>query len=144
MLIVVGANLAVAVTVGIALRAEGETVSGGTGGGVGDGDEGDDCANDDGGFSGATSADQRVALVVVRFHANGGEGQVGAVDGHDGRLGEAGAGIDILDGGVDRDDRRDQKEEEVDLGLSVVWAKFGVRVRTVMAAWFMPHPLFAK
>jgi hypothetical protein len=50
-------------------------------------------------------------LVVVGFHADGGEGQVGAVDGYDGGLGEAGAGVDVLNCGVDGDDGGDEEED---------------------------------
>lgn len=143
-LVVIGADLRVAIAVGIALRAEGQAIGGGTGGGVGDGDEGDDGADDDGGLAGAACADQWVALVVVGLHADSGEGQVGAVDGDDGGLGETGAGVDILDGGVDRDDGGGEQEQEVDLRCQSQVVMVNVIVRTVMAAWFMPHPLLAK
>jgi hypothetical protein len=82
-LVVFGAHLRIAVTVRVALRAESETVGGGTGRSVGDGHEGDDGTDDDGGFPSAACANERVALVVVRLHAHGGESQVGAVNGHD-------------------------------------------------------------
>jgi hypothetical protein len=92
--------------------------------------------------------------VVVGLHADSGEGQVGAVDGDDGGLGETSAGVDVLDGGVDGDDGCDEQEQEVDLDVSVagymsvrptrVSGQHEFKVRTVMAAWFMPHPLLAK
>jgi len=143
-LVVIGADLRIAVAVGVALRAESQAVGSGAGRGVGDGNEGDDGADDDGGLAGAACADQRVALVVIGLHADGGEGQVGAVDGDDGGLGETSAGVDILNGGVDRDDGCDEEEQEIDLYMSVTGLDVSVKVRTVMAAWFIPHPLLAK
>jgi hypothetical protein len=50
-------------------------------------------------------------LVVVGFHTDGGEGQVGAVDGDDGGLGETRLGVDILDGGVNGGDGGDEEED---------------------------------
>jgi hypothetical protein len=111
MLVIVCSDSRISVAVRVALGAEGEAVSGGAGGGVCDGYESDDCTDDDGCFAGAAGADERVALVVVGFHADGGEGQVGAVDGDDGGLGEARAGVDVLDGGVDGGDGGDEEED---------------------------------
>jgi hypothetical protein len=59
-------------------------------------------------------------------------------------LSEAGAGVDVLDGGVDRDDGRDEEEKEIDLCMSVTHLASKVDMHTVIAAWFMPHPLLAK
>lgn len=92
------------------MRAEGEAVGRGACGSVGDGHESHNGADDDGSLAGAACADERVALVVVGLHAYRGEGQVGAVDCDDGRLGEAGTRIDILDGGVDRYNGCDEEE----------------------------------
>lgn len=83
-LVVFGAHLRISITVRVALRAESKTVGGGTGRCVGDGDEGNNGTDDDGGLPSAACANERVALVVVRLHAHGGESQVGAVNGHDG------------------------------------------------------------
>lgn len=98
MLGVVGADFAVGVA---RVAAEGDPLGGGAGCGVSNGEHGEDGAEDGGGGAGTASADQRVAVVVVGFHAHGGHGEIGAVDGDDGRLGEAGLGVVFLDGGVD-------------------------------------------
>lgn len=68
---------------------------------VGDCEHSNDGADDDGSRTSAASADQRVALVVVGFHGDGGHGQVGAVDGYHGGLGEPGLRVVFLDCGVD-------------------------------------------
>jgi hypothetical protein len=109
--VVIATNRRVAVAVRVTLGAEGEAVCGGAGGCVCDGNESDDCADDDGCFAGAARADERVALVVVGFHTDGGEGQVGAVDGDDGGLGETRLGVDILDGRVNGGDGGDEEED---------------------------------
>ena len=64
-----------------ALGAERNALGCGSGGGVGDCEHGDDGANDDGCGSGAFCADQGIAVAVVGFHADGGHGEVGAIDG---------------------------------------------------------------
>lgn len=84
-----------------ALGAEGDALRGGAGGGVGDGEHGDDGADDNGDGAGATRADQRVAVLIVWFHGYGGHGEVGAVDGDHGGLGESSLRVEFLDGGVD-------------------------------------------
>ena len=95
---VVGADFAVRVA---RVAAERDPLRGGAGGGVGDGEHGEHRTEDDGGGAGAAGPDQRVAVVVVGLHAHGGHGEVGAVDGDDGGLGEAGLGVVFLDGRVD-------------------------------------------
>ncbi len=67
-----------------AVGAERDALRRCSGGGVGDCEHGDDGADDDGGGSGALCADQGVAVAVVGFHADGGHGEVGAVDGDHG------------------------------------------------------------
>lgn len=115
MFVVVATDLGVAIAVRVSLSTEGEAVGCGTGGSIGDGHKGDDCADDDGGFAGAAGADERVALVVVGFHADCGHGEVGAVYCYDGGLGQAGAGVYVLDGGVDGDYGGDEEHKEIDL-----------------------------
>lgn len=53
-------------------------------GGIGDGEHSDDGADDDRSCAGAASADQGIALLVIRLHADSGHGEVGAVDGDHG------------------------------------------------------------
>lgn len=67
-----------------ALGAEGDALRCGTRGGVGDCEHGDDGTDDDRGGPGAFGADQGVAVAVIGFHADGGHGEVGAVDGDHG------------------------------------------------------------
>lgn len=76
---------------------------------------GDDGAYDYGCGAGgaAAAADQRVAGSFVGFHADGGHGQVGAVDGDHGGLGEAGFRVVFLDGGVDAYEGDYQEDNEV-------------------------------
>ena len=143
-LVVFGTHLRVAIAVAVALRAEGKAVCCGAGGRVCDGDKGYYGADDDGGLAGAACADEWVALVVVGLHAHSGECQVGAVDGYDGGLGKACAGVDVLNSRVDRYDGCDEEEKKVDLSMSVTGLTSKAEMHTVMAAWFMPHPLLAK
>ena len=96
------------------LAAEGDALGSGAGGGVGDCKHGDDGADDDGGGAGAASADEWVAVLVVGFHGDGGHGEVGAVDGYHGGLGEAGLRVVFLDCGVDGDGGDDEEDDEVD------------------------------
>lgn len=114
-LVVVGANLGIPVAVGVALSAEREAVSCGTCSCVCDCDEGDDGTNDDGGFTCTASTNEWIALVVVRFHAHSGKGEVRAVDCDDGGLSQTSAGVDVLNGRVDGDDRRYEEKNQVDL-----------------------------
>ena len=87
-------------------RGEREALGRGAGGGVGDRQHGDDGAEDDGRGAGSGVGVYQgvVAALVVRFHGHGGEGEVGAVDGYDGGLSEARAGVEFLDRGVDGDE----------------------------------------
>ena len=73
----------------------------GTGGCVCDCEHGDDCADDNGCGAGASGADKRVAVVVIRLHADGGHGEVCAVDGYHSSLGEPGLRVVFLNGRVD-------------------------------------------
>ncbi len=109
---VVGADFAVGVVRGVV--AEGDALRCGAGCGVGDCEHGYDGADDDGGGAGAARADQGVAVMVVGFHADGRHGEVGAVDGDHGGLGEAGLGVVFLDAWVDGDGGDDEEHEEVD------------------------------
>lgn len=93
-----------------------QSVCGGAGRGVGARDECDNCADHDGSFAGPVCADQGVAVLIVRLHGYGGHGEVGAVDADGCGLGEAGAGVGGLDGGVDGDGGDEKEEDEVDLG----------------------------
>lgn len=54
-------------------------------------------------------------MSVVRFHADGRHGQVGAVDGDHCGLGEAGLGVVFLNCWVDGYERDYKKDNEVDL-----------------------------
>lgn len=67
-----------------ALGAERDALGCGSGGGVSDCEHGDDGADNDRGGSRAFRADQGVAVAVVGFHADGGHGEIGAVDGNHG------------------------------------------------------------
>ena len=96
------------------LAAEGDTLGSGAGGSVCDCEHCDDCADNDRGGAGAAGANERVAVLVVGFHGNGGHGQVGAVDGYHGGLGEPGLRVILLDCGVDGDRGDDEEDEEVD------------------------------
>ena len=96
------------------LAAEGDALGSGAGGGVCDCEHGDDCTDDDGGGAGAAGANERVAVLVVGLHGDGGHGEVGAVDGYHGGLGESGLRIVFLDCGVDGDCRDDEEDDEVD------------------------------
>ena len=96
------------------LAAEGDALGSGAGGGVCDCKHGDDSADDDGGGACAAGADEGVAVLVVGFHGDGGHGEVGAVDGDHGGLGEAGLRVVFLDGGVDGDGGDDEEDDEVD------------------------------
>lgn len=106
------------VATGLALT-HGEAVSGGASGGVGDGSESDDSTDDDGGSSGATSTDERVAVVIIGFHGYCGQGKVGAVYTDHGCLGESGTRIGVLDGRVDREDSDYDDEDEIDLEIDL-------------------------
>ena len=94
------ANLAVGVASG---TAECYALGSSAGGRVGNCEHGDDGAEDDGRGAGAVGSNQGVAFAVVRFHADGRHGEVGAVDGDHGCLREAGFRIVLLDCRVDRD-----------------------------------------
>ena len=98
---VIGANLSIAVSVRVALRAESETVCSGARGSIRNSNKCHYGTNDDGGFTGTPGADQRVALVVVWLHAHGRHGKVGAIDSDDCGLGKTGSRIHILDCGMD-------------------------------------------
>lgn len=104
MLVVFSADLSVAVSVRVALGAKSEAVRCCTGGGVGNSDESDNGADDDSRLTSSTGTDQGVALMVVRFHAHSGQGEISAVDGYNGGLGETCSGVDVLYCGVNRCD----------------------------------------
>lgn len=104
MLVVFGANLGVAVSVRVALGAKSEAVCCCAGGGVGDCNECDNRADDDGRLTSSPGANEGIALMVVGFHAHGRQGEVCAVDGYDGGLGEACSGVYVLYCGMDRGD----------------------------------------
>lgn len=53
--------------------------------------------------------------MVVGFHGNGREGQIGAVDGDGGCLGESGTRVERLNCRMNGEDRNDEEEEEIDL-----------------------------
>ena len=127
------------------LRTEGETLSCGAGRGVSDCEHGDDGADDDGSRTGAASTDQRVAVFVIGLHGHGGHGQVGAVDGDHGGLGETGFGVIFLDSGVDGDEGDDEKNKKVDLVVvrRDILGTAG-EMLTVIAAWFIEQPPWAK
>lgn len=98
--------------VGIAaFYAEGDALCGGAGGGVGDGEHGDDGADDDRDGAGAARPDQWVAVLVVGFHGYGGHGEVGAVDGDHGGLGESGLRVEFLDCGMHGDGGSDEEND---------------------------------
>ena len=104
MLVVFSADLGVAVSVRVALGAKSEAVCCCAGGGVGNSDESDNGADDDSRLTSSTGTDQGVALMVVRFHAHSGQGEISAVDGYNGGLGETCSGVDVLYCGVNRCD----------------------------------------
>lgn len=97
------------------LGAQRYTLGRGTGGGVGNGEHGDDGTNDDGGRASASGTDQGVAITVVGFHRYGRHGQVGAVDGDHGGLSKAGLWIEFLDGWVNGNSGDDEEDDQVDL-----------------------------
>ena len=76
-------------------------LGGGASGCVCDGEHGDDCTYDDRGGPGASGADQGVAVVVIGLHADGGHGQVCAVDGDHSSLSETSLWVVLLNGRVD-------------------------------------------
>ena len=90
------------------LGAERDALGGGAGGGVGNGEHGDDGTDNNGGCACASCTDQGVAIAVVGLHGNGRHSQVGAIDGDHGRLREAGLRIEFLDGGVNGNSRDDE------------------------------------
>lgn len=96
-----------------------------TGGRVRDCDKGDDSSEDDRGSTGATRAEQRVALLVVGLHRHGRHGKVSAVDGDHGRLSKTGLRVVFLDGWVDGDYRDDEEEKHVDGDGSLVHGAAG-------------------
>lgn len=100
-LVVAFTNLMVAARLA---SAQGQAVSGSASCGVGYGQEGKDGAHDDGSSASATSADQRVALVVIGLHGNGRQSQVGAVNANKGCLGKASTRVGVLNRRVDTDD----------------------------------------
>jgi hypothetical protein len=68
------------------------------------GDESDNCADEDGGLSGSGRADERVAVLVIGFHGDSGEGEVGAVNRNGGSLGKTGTWVGRLNCWVDGKD----------------------------------------
>lgn len=118
--------------VGVAVGGvERDALGCGAGGRVRDREHGHYGADDDAGCARAAGADQGVAVPVVRLHAYGGHGQVGAVDGDHGGLGEAGLRVVFLDCGVDGDGGDDEEDEEVDGYGGLVHAASGPREEDV-------------
>lgn len=86
---------------------QGQAVGCSASSGVGHRQEGENGTHDDGGSASATSANQGVALVVIRLHGNSGQSQVSAVDTDKGSLGQSSTRVGVLDHGMDADDRDD-------------------------------------
>lgn len=118
--IIFGTDLGITVSVRIALSAKSQAVCCCTSSSVCDSNKGDNCANDDGRLTGTASTDQWVALMIIGLHSYSGHGEVGAVNGYNGRLGETSARVYILYRRVNRSDGRDQEQDEVDLWMSVI------------------------
>ena len=81
--------------------SESQAIGCGAGCGVGDCSESDDSADDDCCCTSATSANERVALVVVWLHGHGRESEICAVNADHCCLCETSARVGGLDGGVD-------------------------------------------
>src|SRR5271154_3228826 len=97
LVVVLGRELGVGVVVVVgSFGAEGEALGCGAGSCVGDCEHGDDGPEDDSGGSGATSADEWVAVLIVRLHGDGRQGKVCAVHGDHSGLGQASFGVGLL------------------------------------------------
>ena len=85
-------------------------------------------------------------MVVIGLHADGGHGQVRAVDGNHASLRESGLWVVFLNSGVDRDSGNDEEDDQVDLDRRIrrVTAWERRRVLTEIAAWFIEQPPLAK
>lgn len=97
------------------VRAECEAVGSGTSGGVGAGDKCHDRAEHDRGFACAICTNERVAVLVIGFHGDGGESQVGAVNTDSGGLSQASTRVGSLYGRVDGHGTDAQDKNKVDL-----------------------------
>lgn len=113
--VVFGTDLGISVSVRVTLGAKSQAVCRCTSGGVCDSNEGNNCTNDDGRLTGTASTDQWVALMIIGLHSHSRHGEVCAVNGYNGRLGETSARVYVLYRRVNRSNGRDQEQDEVDL-----------------------------
>lgn len=88
------------------------------GGGIGDSKESYDSSEDDRSGTRAACAEERVAMLVIGLHGNSGHGEVGAVNGDHGGLGEASGGVVFLDGRVDGSGGDDDCKQKINRNCS--------------------------